>query len=463
MLPHPAVADFFVMFAGALLSPFIPSADDAAGWWAFNSLAYHEQIRIARDRGEPVTLEAMNAFYPSSPQIERATKHWLAAMDAAKSAALDRDVPLPFVIPKTPFDASEGLTEEQVEAASTYLAARDRVFDEIRLAREAGSIARFPIEFEKSLWGEREYLQGLRGLANDLRLSVELHLAQGDSAGAVDAALSLVATAESLRNEPMIISQLVRSAMVHVAWDATKAILERGQASEAELRPLQLAWQEADFLESIHRSMIGERFLLERLTMDPPPEAKDDGNVMRNRWAKRIDAGMSMAFFRRLIDGTQGDFFRARDAYGDIEVRLENFIGGTPQPVIYLYINTALQLPALQASLYAAGRAQVEAGMAATSLACQRFRLAEGRWPRDLAELSPKYLPEIPVDALGDDRLSYRLEGDDAIVYSFGMNLKDDGGKDHDVHRDHRGEPMEGLDYFSNDMIYRLVPRKQDE
>lgn len=461
MVTHPAFADLFVLLAGAMLSPFVPSADEAAGWWTFQGLAYHEQIRIAREKGEPVTLEEMNAFYPTSPEIEAATKHWLAAMDwnAAIDAARgfqDEAVPaLPFIDSKVRLEANEGLTEEQVQAAEAYLDQRERAFEEVRLARDAGAVARYPVEFEKSLWADRDYLQGLRGLANDLRLSLELHLAQDDTAGAVDDALSLLALSESLRNEPMIVSQLVRQAIVHVAWNATAAVIERGRPSAADLLELQRAWQETEFLESSRRTLIGERYILERLTIDPPPEAGKDATVMRNRWSKRIDAGASMAMFRRAIDGSEGNFRRARNAYGKFEVMLEDFLGRTPQPVLLLYLNTALQLPAVQAAFHSASRAQVHASLAEASLACERFRRAEGRWPRELAELVPKYLPEIPVDAFGEDRLSYRLEGAGAIVYSFGENRRDDGGKDHVPYR-HNSEM---IDYRSNDMIYRLVPR----
>ena len=54
-----------------------------------------------------------------------------------------------------------------------------------------------------------------------------------------------------------------------------------------------------------------------------------------------------------------------------------------------------------------------------------------GRFPATLGELTPKYLKVIPPDRFSGKGLVYRREGKGCVVYSVGMNLKDDGGIDH--------------------------------
>ncbi|HEV7279590.1 MAG TPA: hypothetical protein VGN57_05200 [Pirellulaceae bacterium] len=442
---------------GILLSPLVPLSGEAAGWWACNGIAYDQEIRIARSKGEPVTLEEMEAFYPTSPEIERTTKFWLEAIAEARAADDTARKSLPFAgVAEPEVDAQGNLTGAQLTKAEAWLAKRSDEFKLVREARRAGAVARYPAEFEKLIWANNDYLKGLRLVAGDLSLAAEVHLSRGDTNAAVDDVLSILATAESLRNEPLLLPQLVRIALVGMGWEATKGILDRGSATDVQLHTLQRAWAAMEFLESNRRSLIGERFTLERLTIDPPPEAGRDGNVMRRRWASRIDAGQSMAFFRRLIDGTTGDFHQAQEAYGDFEVAIENFMVRKQPFLIYLYINTAMQLPALQVGFSASCRAQSEAALAETSLACERFRRAEGRWPQTLAELVPQYLAEVPLDAQGDDRLSYRPDGDDAIVYSFGFDQKDDGGRGHSTFS-RNGREVE--DRSTYDMIYRLTDK----
>ena len=53
-----------------------------------------------------------------------------------------------------------------------------------------------------------------------------------------------------------------------------------------------------------------------------------------------------------------------------------------------------------------------------------------GRFPGKLADLAPKYVKTVPTDRFSGKALVYKREGKGCIVYSVGMNLKDDGGVD---------------------------------
>jgi hypothetical protein len=61
-------------------------------------------------------------------------------------------------------------------------------------------------------------------------------------------------------------------------------------------------------------------------------------------------------------------------------------------------------------------------------VAAVRFRQVEGRWPRSLEELAPKWLPEAPIDPFTGKALAYRVEDEGVIVYSVGVDGQDNGG-----------------------------------
>jgi hypothetical protein len=61
-------------------------------------------------------------------------------------------------------------------------------------------------------------------------------------------------------------------------------------------------------------------------------------------------------------------------------------------------------------------------------VAAERFRLANGRWPEKLSELTPPYIKVIPSDPFDGQAIRYRLKGNRVVVYSVGPNLVDDGG-----------------------------------
>ena len=62
------------------------------------------------------------------------------------------------------------------------------------------------------------------------------------------------------------------------------------------------------------------------------------------------------------------------------------------------------------------------------ALACERYRLATGRWPEDLMSLVPKYLEVVPLDPFDGRPVRYRRIPDGIMLWSIGENMVDNGG-----------------------------------
>ena len=63
------------------------------------------------------------------------------------------------------------------------------------------------------------------------------------------------------------------------------------------------------------------------------------------------------------------------------------------------------------------------------AFALARFKIANDRYPAELNELTPKYLAAIPDDLFAAKPMIYRRTADGYLLYSVGINGKDDGGK----------------------------------
>jgi hypothetical protein len=75
---------------------------------------------------------------------------------------------------------------------------------------------------------------------------------------------------------------------------------------------------------------------------------------------------------------------------------------------------------------------------ARTLIAAERYRLAHGRWPEQLADVIPAYLREVPRGPYSDQPLRYVRKNDRIIVYTLGFNSADNGGR---LHPDRKREP----------------------
>jgi hypothetical protein len=62
-------------------------------------------------------------------------------------------------------------------------------------------------------------------------------------------------------------------------------------------------------------------------------------------------------------------------------------------------------------------------------LALELYHRENGKWPKSLAVLSPRWLPAIPADPITGQPLRYKVVKDRPIVYSVGIDGDDDGGR----------------------------------
>ena len=64
------------------------------------------------------------------------------------------------------------------------------------------------------------------------------------------------------------------------------------------------------------------------------------------------------------------------------------------------------------------------------AIAAERFRRATGALPGALGRLVPEYLPAVPIDPFSGREIRYLNAADRVVVYSVGLNEKDDGGEE---------------------------------
>ena len=86
-------------------------------------------------------------------------------------------------------------------------------------------------------------------------------------------------------------------------------------------------------------------------------------------------------------------------------------------------------LPATTACVIAEDRGAMTFDLTKLAFALAAYRADRGAYPAKLADLTPKYVGEVPKDIFSDSELHYRPQGGGYLLYSVGPNGKDDGGK----------------------------------
>ena len=86
-------------------------------------------------------------------------------------------------------------------------------------------------------------------------------------------------------------------------------------------------------------------------------------------------------------------------------------------------------------------------------LAARAYRLEHGKAVPALTALVPRYLRAVPEDPFASRPLTYRVVGEEVLIYSYGPDGDDDGGRSLTV-------PAQGSDGDLTGPLRRRQPRK---
>jgi hypothetical protein len=244
-------------------------------------------------------------------------------------------------------------------------------------------------------------------------------------------------TGRAVGDEPFLISQLVRIALVNIATRASQRTLSWGEPT-AELAALQAAFAEELAAPRLSYGFRGERAVFVMLA-----ENMDDGRVWANelpgqRTNGPIGGRFGQVILRKYLPGQQAT---AIDLYGRMidasrqtgPARRAAFDQIPPPPRLSgRHLDTLLVdllMPAFQKIVAADTRTNATLGAAVAALACERYRRKFGGWPDALGAIPKDILPSVPADPYTGTPLRYRLADAGPVVYATGPDLTDDGGE----------------------------------
>jgi hypothetical protein len=249
--------------------------------------------------------------------------------------------------------------------------------------------------------------------------------------------------ARTLDAEPVIISKLVRVAMLNIAVMALEHRLNAEGLDEAELTRLTQLFTEAARTNQMANGLIGERAMYIRYFRMSYAEIKKLANAGDENSSEQTGPPLpgpqpfifrATGFFERdlrfYLQGMETNISLAATFPKDLVVisNVQERISLTSRQ--NYYILSSMLLPALRSAIIkeANGLAQVRTAQAA--LAVERFRLVHGQLPENLNELVPQFLSAVPSDPFDGAPLRYHRLAKGYVIYSVGADGHDDGGRE---------------------------------
>ena len=318
----------------------------------------------------------------------------------------------------------------------------ESAFYESDLAKLADDLkrphCRFNIRYEDGFAAVLPHLSTMKNAATLFALSSAQRLSKGDTTGAWQDTLNGIRLGEQLRTEPFLISQLVRIAILEINFQTYWEGQVNHQWSAEQLTAFQETFQSIDLLAGMESAIRAERNMI-------------------NHWFTSVAQGGIQT--QGLVDELNSSlgFFPAFFFYGNqyqinrilteiilpgIDVsnrklnvhqfnKMEEEILDLKRSFLpFRHAIALMMLPGLDKYALKVSQTQAALDQSAIVAALERYRLAEGSYPKKLAALRPKFIAKIPGDLFHDQGLVYRINEDNSFtLYSTGYNGTDDGGE----------------------------------
>jgi hypothetical protein len=306
----------------------------------------------------------------------------------------------------------------------------------------------------------------LKSLTLAFRASAILDLETGHPDLALADIYTLFALGKTAASKPLVIAGLVRIAISDLALQPVWCGLASHRWTDAQLAELATNLANVNIVADMQHCLRGERaYMLAMMNNggsgtrgDTPhenqhsPEAESERSTQKAmqslplgfRCQSEVNIARAMQFLIEKFDPS-GPTVKLTPGF-DQEVK--SFF---PKQTLYNTLAVML-LPAVSKSVEKAANEQAAVSLARVACALERCRLATGSYPQKLDELAPRFIDRLPPDPVNGQPLHYRREAPDRFVlYSIGLNLKDDGGE---VFQTKGGR----LDWQRGDWVWRSDP-----
>lgn len=399
------------------------------------------EVQWIRDHEEPLTSEDLDEFYRLPEGVPDITAVYLAALAPLENkelfARLNRLKPLCTLHRPGEEPPHRPAVWERLAEAETELLPFQEILAKVEAAAQETGGVRYPLDFSLGWNAPIPHGERCRAALPALELSAICFYQRGKLSRAADVILATIRLSESIRHEPLVASQLMRTSMLQVAIRLTAYLAVDPEFSVADLERLQAAFATVEF-ESIRLPLLLAERANAHIALSQPATLEQ-----ASHWALPVgtvvtksrpgDCAMLMLWQREGIEIARLPLPQAMPASRLMGQRfaLENERSRHLPRWMRNHVATR-EIPLAETLLRGLGRAESECRAAVAFCACERFRRTKNQnvdQLQTLKDLVPEFLAAVPADPFTGQPLSLICwTQQEYAVYGFGENGIDDNG-----------------------------------
>jgi hypothetical protein len=277
-------------------------------------------------------------------------------------------------------------------------------------------------------------LMQIKTLARLIEARCLLQIEDGNAARAIEDIKLLFRISESLENEVILVSHLVRARIRQIAMSCLNRLLCQFQLSSSQLIELSRCVGDSRIREKFAHALEAERaFFLDHFQNQLPQKVAETGS---SSW--HYDRWVYLSTFQDIIEAFARPEHETIPRMAEIELNLQRELN-VPQWRVLTLLKIERKRGVLSGSLLPAffglGNKVItevaEERLTKLAIAIELHRLEKGALPQDLAALGELISNVDLTDPFTGKMMVFQPSSDNSewIIYSLGRNLTDEGGE----------------------------------
>lgn len=375
---------------------------------------YAAELQKLKDSGEPYTLADLAG--PPVPDNTNGAVIYQRLFKRLPKNGSPKDVSVWFQKPQKLMTSSDWENARRAAAEFDWV---------VRMVEEAAAKpeCKFPVRWQDGVSAETSHLLPLRQVSRVLAAKAIIDAHDGKTASAVRCVQAGLLAADAVRNEPAIISLLLRIAQLDTACTALREVLQEANLSTSQAKTLYDRLSKVDLRSHAVLSAKGERGFGLLIFAEPQKTGLGGGagilKAIHWRPLLYFDALAHLRLTQRQIEYASRPYWEIKD-----EVSEDALLKDVPKWCVF----TRILSPVYGRILAGVNRAVAKCALGQAALLASAYKNNYGAYPATLADASSALGWKIPEDPFSGRSLVYKLRGIGFAVHSIGPDLKDDGG-----------------------------------
>ncbi|HPO11842.1 MAG TPA: hypothetical protein PLI09_00235 [Candidatus Hydrogenedentes bacterium] len=426
--------------------------------WKINTRT-EAMLKTLQASGIPTTPKELENQYPAPPQGKNAAETYQKAFETGK---YDENAESYAKIDDKMREESKDSNHQPTLSDTLRSMVREYLnanAETLRLLHEAAKTpgSRYPLDFSDPINMKLDHLAKIRQSLRLLKLEAMLAADDKDFDKALEAIRAMLAAGDSVRQEPIFISQLVRNACHGLTVDALQYVLASGTLTEEQLARLNDMFTHQIDTESFTRGLQGE-YIVGMAVFDRPEIMADLYKDMFGVESYVPGATRTLLRVVSMTGWTEADRYRYLSRLSELNAisrmpvyeaipAMQAFEDQIQRNNSWIPTISGNLSSGLSRAVFSFGRDQAQIQFATTAIAIQRYQSFTSKLPDSLNDLVPSFMSSMPQDPFDGQPMRYRRIENGYLVYSVGYNQQDEGGV----------APAENQDrYRTGDIIFTL-------